>query len=222
MSRPWLTSSGWLELLLLVGRRPLQPADGRDRRQQPGELGVLRAMALDEQRAAVRVEPEGEQRGRHLARPRAQDRRIVGARQGVVVDDAVDRLELGLQRDVVADRAQVVAEVDDPGRLDPREDPRSLDGRRRAARGQGRARSSWLASVADADHPSMPAREAPNGSATIRAMSVTRPGRLGRFRDEPRPAARRRPRRGDGRPRGGPRAARPVRRLCATTARRSC
>ena len=34
---------GLVALLLLVGRRPLQPADRRDRREQPGELGVPRA-----------------------------------------------------------------------------------------------------------------------------------------------------------------------------------
>ena len=119
MSRPWLTSSGWLALLLLVRRGALEPADRRDRREQPGQLGHLGPVALDEQRAAVRIEAEGQQRGGHLARPRPQQDRVVLARQRVVVDDAVDRLVLGLEADVVADRAQVVAEMDDPGRLDP-------------------------------------------------------------------------------------------------------
>ena len=112
--------------------------------EQPGELGDLRAVALDEQRAALRVEPEREQRRRHLAGARAQDVGVVGARQRVVVDDAVDRLVLVLEPDVVADRAQVVAEVDDPGRLDAREDPRLADGRRERRGGRshvGRHRS---------------------------------------------------------------------------------
>ena len=63
----------------------------------------------------------------------------MGARQRVVVDDAVDRLVLVLEPDVVADRAQVVAEVDDPGRLDPGEDPRSPTG---AASGAGAGATS--------------------------------------------------------------------------------
>ena len=48
-------------LLLLVGRRPLEPADRRDRHQQPGQLGVFRAMALDEQRAAIRIQAQRQQ-----------------------------------------------------------------------------------------------------------------------------------------------------------------
>ena len=72
MSRPWLTSSGWLLLLLLVRRRPLEPAHRRDRREQPGQLGVLGTVALDEQRAAFRIEAEGQERGGHLARARPQ------------------------------------------------------------------------------------------------------------------------------------------------------
>src|SRR6185369_1042498 len=47
---------GLLLLLLLVGRRPLDPADRRDGREQPGQLRVLGAVALDEERALRRVE----------------------------------------------------------------------------------------------------------------------------------------------------------------------
>src|SRR6476660_546090 len=53
-----------------------------------------------------------------ISRLAAQRVGVVEARQGMVVDDAVDGLELLLERDIVADRAQVVAEVDDPRRLD--------------------------------------------------------------------------------------------------------
>ena len=120
---------GLAALLLLVGRGPLEPADRRDGHQQPRQFGVLGPVALDEQRAALGVEPEGEQRGRHLPGPTAQQRGVVGAGQRVVVDDAVDRLVLVLEAHVVADRAQVVAEVDDPGRLDPGEDARLRGGR---------------------------------------------------------------------------------------------
>ena len=203
MSRPWLTSSGCCSLLLLVGRRPLEPADRRDRREQPGELGVLRAVALDEQRAALRVEPEGEQRGGHLARPRPQDAAVVGARQRVVVDDAVDRLVLGLEPDVVADRARGRCRG---GRCRTAGCPRRSAARRRApreARGPERGRSSWAASVADGAHPATARR--PFGPVRYHSADVaTRPGP----RHERRPPARRRPRRRDGRPRGRPGAAR--------------
>ena len=57
MSSPWLMSSGWVSFFsLYVGVRSSQPDQG-DRRQRPGRLGDLRAVALDEQRAAVGVEP---------------------------------------------------------------------------------------------------------------------------------------------------------------------
>ncbi len=84
---------------------------------------MLGAVALDEQRAAVRVQPEGQQRRRHLAGLPSESIAVMEAGQGVVVDDAVDRLELLLERDVVADRPEIVPEVDDPGRLDAAEDP---------------------------------------------------------------------------------------------------
>ena len=127
---------GLVGLLLLVGRRALEPADRGDRREQPGELGVLRPVRLDEQRAALRVQAEGDERGRHLARALAEHVRVVQARQGVVVDDAVDRLVLRLQAHVVADRAEVVAQVGRAGRLDPGEDARPGRGRRgRGGRG---------------------------------------------------------------------------------------
>ena len=135
--QPVVDVVGLLLLLLLVGRGPLQPAHRGHGRQQPRQLGVLGAMALDEQRAPLRVDAERQQRRRHLARARPQDAAVVRARQGVVVDDAVDRLVLGLQPDVVADGPQVVAEVDDPRRLDAREDPWPRRACRELRRGRG-------------------------------------------------------------------------------------
>ena len=68
----------------------------------------------------------------------AQLRRVVGDRDRVQVDDAVDRLAVAgavLALDVLADRADVVAEVLAPGRLDAAEDPhrRNPDGARDGA-----------------------------------------------------------------------------------------
>ena len=61
----------------------------------------------------------------------------MGRRQRVVVDDAVDGVVLLLERDVVPDRAEVVAEVGDARRLDAAEDPRR--GRRLPVAGAGAA-----------------------------------------------------------------------------------
>ena len=59
--QPVVDVVGLVGLLLLVRRRALEPADRRDRAQQPGELGVLGPVALDEQRAALGIEAEGQQ-----------------------------------------------------------------------------------------------------------------------------------------------------------------
>jgi hypothetical protein len=122
--------------LLLVGRRAFQPADRRHRREQPGELGDLGSMALDEQRAALRVEAKGQEAGCHLAGLAAEPIGVVKARQRVVVDDAVDRLVLPLELHVVPDRAEVVADVGCARRLDTRKDPRSLGRRHHVGRGR--------------------------------------------------------------------------------------
>jgi len=55
-----------LLLLLLEGRHPLQPADGRDHGEEQVELGVLLDVALDEERAALGIESGGDPVGEHL------------------------------------------------------------------------------------------------------------------------------------------------------------
>ena len=112
--QPIVDVVGLLLPFLLVRWGPLEPADRCDRGQQPGELGVLRSVRLHKQGAVLGIQAKGEQRCRHLARALAQELGLVGAGQGVVVDDAVDRLVLPLEPHVVADRAEVVAEMHDP------------------------------------------------------------------------------------------------------------
>ncbi len=109
---------GLVLALLLVCRSALEPADGRHGVEHPAQLGHFRPIRLDEDGAALRVQAEGDQRGGHLERLPAQHFGIVNVRQRVEVDDAVDRLVAVLQGDVIADRAQIVAEVGPPGRLD--------------------------------------------------------------------------------------------------------
>ena len=94
-----------------------------DRGEQPGELGVLAHVGLAKEDAALRVEPGGDQDRGRVVEALAQLRRLVGDRDRVQVDDAVDRLAAVLALDVLADRADVVAEVLAPGRLDAAEDP---------------------------------------------------------------------------------------------------
>ena len=84
--------------------------------------------------------PDGEQVEDHLVGQAPQLGAVVDRGEGVVVDDAVDRLVLVLQRDVVHLGAEVVAEVRRAGGLDPAEDPLALS-MRSAARGASRV---WL------------------------------------------------------------------------------
>src|SRR5437660_133371 len=89
----------------------VEVAVGRDRREEPAQLGVLLQVPLAKERATLGVEARRqEDRGRvvHVGPE------LVGLiRHGdrVQVDDAVDRVGSGLSLHVLADRPDVVAEV---------------------------------------------------------------------------------------------------------------
>ena len=83
---------------------------------------MLGEVGLADERAASRIEADGEQVEHHLVGQPAQLGAVVDRGQRVQVDDAVDRLVLVLQRHVVHLGAEVVAEVRRAGGLDPAED----------------------------------------------------------------------------------------------------
>src|SRR5579875_693675 len=94
-----------------------------DAAEDPGQLRVLGYLALHEHRAAGGVDPGGEQLGDRDQGTAAQRGRVVLDGDRVQVHHAVERLVLVLQRHPVADRAQVVAEVERVGgRLDAAQD----------------------------------------------------------------------------------------------------
>ena len=99
-----------------------EPPEFGDAREQPGQLGVLAHVALAKEDAARRVEARGEQDRRRVVHALAQLRGVVGDGQRVQVDDAEDALAALLARDVLGDRADVVAQVLAPGGLDAGED----------------------------------------------------------------------------------------------------
>jgi hypothetical protein len=90
--------------------------------QDPGELAVLRHRRLAEEERLVRIDPAGEQVDGHLVHAGRHLVRGVALGDGVVVDDGVDAAVRLHQPDPVADRAQVVADVELAGGLDPGED----------------------------------------------------------------------------------------------------
>src|ERR1700757_192502 len=78
--------------------------------------------ALIEDDAALGVDPGGDVRGRDLARRGAQFGGVLRLGQRMQVDDAEDALVIVLQRDPVADRTEVIAEMQVAGWLDAGED----------------------------------------------------------------------------------------------------
>ncbi len=85
-----------------------------------------RDVALAEEDAALRVEAGGEQDRGRVVEALAQLGGVVGDGDRVQVDDAEDALAALLAGDVLRDRADVVAEVLAPGRLDAGEDAHVL------------------------------------------------------------------------------------------------
>ena len=84
---------------------------------------MLVHVGLAEEDAALGVEARREQDCRRVVDKLGQLPRVERNGQRVQVDDAVDRLAAVLPRDVLDDRADVVAEVLAPRRLDAGEDP---------------------------------------------------------------------------------------------------
>ena len=108
--------------LVLVGVRPLEQAHAGDRREDPGQLGHLGHVRLAEEGRLRGVEAERQVVEGDVADVLAQERGVLDRRQGVVVGDEVEALALVLQRDVLPDGAEVVAEVQLARRLDAGED----------------------------------------------------------------------------------------------------
>ena len=101
--------------LVLELDHPAGLAEPGQAAEHPGELGVLGHVALHEHGAAVRVEPGAEQLCGGDPGPAAQQRRVLRHGDRVQVDDAVERVVAVLQRHPLAQRAQVVAEMERVG-----------------------------------------------------------------------------------------------------------
>ena len=130
-----------LRRLVLELGHAVEVAVGGDRGEQPGQLGVLAHVGLAEEDAALGVEAGGEQDRGRVVEPLAQLGRVVGDRDRVQVDDAEDRrLAAVLALDVLADRADVVAEVLAAGGLDAGEDDWGAHGRSLSGAGTGAPR----------------------------------------------------------------------------------
>ena len=115
-----------LARLVLPLGHAVQPAHPRRAAEQPLQLGVGGDLRLVEQHRALGVDPAGDQRGGHLERGggelcgnvRLADRVEVGEEEQSLVGFG----HLVLHAHPVADRAEVVAEVEVAGGLDAGDD----------------------------------------------------------------------------------------------------
>ena len=108
--------------LLLELRHAAELSEPGDGREQPSGLGVRGHMALAEERAAVGVEADRKEERGQVERAVVQVVRVVVDRDRVQVDDAEEGVALVLRRDVLAHRADVVADVLGTRRLDAGKD----------------------------------------------------------------------------------------------------
>ena len=108
--------------LLLELSHPAELSEPGDGREQPSGLCVAGDVALQEERAALGCEPDGEEQRGQVEGAVVQLLRVVLDRDRVEVDDAEVGVALLLGRDVLAHRADVVADVLGTRRLDAGED----------------------------------------------------------------------------------------------------
>ena len=131
--------------LFLELRHAAHPAHAGDAVEDPGELRVLGHHRLVEDDLLGAVDA-GRQEGRgDLARLRGKLGGLLPDRDRVLVDHAVEALVVVLQAREVADRAEIIAEMEIAGGLHPRKDPaleaaRFVSGEMRVGRAGGGGR----------------------------------------------------------------------------------
>ena len=91
--------------------------------EHPGQLGVLRHLALDEEDALFQVDAHGQQQGVGLQHVLAQGGGLLAHGDGVEVRQAVDAFVIFLQADKILQGPQVVAQGEGARGLDQAEDP---------------------------------------------------------------------------------------------------
>jgi hypothetical protein len=132
-----------LARLLLELRHAVHPADAGDAVEHPGKLGMRRHHRLVEDDVLGAVDARGEEGRGDLARLARQHPGVHRHRDGVLVDHAVQALVVVLQAGEVADRAEIVAEMQVAGGLYTGKDATleaavGVGGQMRIQRGAGR------------------------------------------------------------------------------------
>jgi len=108
--------------LLLELRHAVQFADRSTAGQNPGQLGVLGHVRLDEEVGLLGIDAAGQKVQGSVLDASGHFPGFIGHRQGVVVHDRVEALSFALHPDPVEDGPGVVADMDGPGGLDSGKD----------------------------------------------------------------------------------------------------
>ena len=109
--------------LLLELRHPAQPADPRHAVEDPGQLGVLGNLALIEHDMFLGIDTAGKKCRSHFPDGLREFGRILPERNRMQINDAVDAVVVPLQSHKLADRSEIVSQMQVAGRLHPRKDP---------------------------------------------------------------------------------------------------
>ncbi len=97
--------------LVLEAHAFFEPAHGGDRTEQPGQLSRLGHVGLDEQCRLPRIEPQGKQIGQNVEDMLTHPAGVAHAGQRMIIGDEVVGFVTLLKRDVLANRTEVVADV---------------------------------------------------------------------------------------------------------------
>ncbi len=109
-------------LLFKLGH-PVEPAYASDTIQHPSQFSMLGNLALVKNNMRLRVNAGGDKGRRYLSGLLHQILWILPHCNGVQIDDAVEALMGCLQSDKVPNGAEIIAQMQIPRRLHPRQNP---------------------------------------------------------------------------------------------------
>ena len=114
--------------LILELRHAIEPADARNTVEYPCEFRVLRDLRLVEKNRAIRIDPDGHAGGSNFACRCRQLGRVLPHSNRVHVHHAVDTGHAVLEPNPVFHCAEIISEMQLPGRLNAGKSERPVSG----------------------------------------------------------------------------------------------
>ncbi len=97
--------------LIFIGMTALEKPHGRHRRQQPGQLGHFRNIALPKENATLGIQATCQEIQSHIMRIFPQHRPVRRRGQGMIIRNKYECLPLFLQTDGGTHHAEIVAQM---------------------------------------------------------------------------------------------------------------